>query len=196
MKITNTNLPGVLVIEPELCGDSRGFFTETWQQKRYAELGIPERFVQDNLSYSRRGVLRGLHFQHPNEQGKLVYVLQGKVFDVAVDIRIGSPTFGHWTGVVLSAQNWRQLYVPPGFAHGFCVISELALFVYKCTDFYDPATEGSILWNDPDLAIDWPTEDPEVSAKDSSALLLKAFPVKRLPRFQNEAASLPKRAMG
>ncbi len=138
MHVIDTPLPGVRIIEPKVFGDSRGFFMETWQQARYAEAGLPERFVQDNLSYSQRGVLRGLHFQNPNGQGKLVYVLQGEVFDVAVDVRLGSPTFGQSVSVLLSADNKRQFYVPPGFAHGFCVTSETALFTYKCTELYAP----------------------------------------------------------
>src|SRR5262245_53963323 len=137
MNITETELPGVLLIEPKVLGDARGFFVETYHAQRYRQAGLDVGFVQDNLSYSRRGTLRGLHYQNPHPQGKLVYVLQGDVFDVAVDIRAGSPTFGRWLGTVLSADNRRQLYVPPGFAHGFCVTSETALLAYKCTDFYD-----------------------------------------------------------
>jgi len=181
MNVTETQLPGALILEPRVFGDERGFFMETWNQARYAEAGLPERFVQDNLSYSRRGVLRGLHFQNPNPQGKLVYVLQGEVFDVAVDIRRGSPTFGQWAGVTLSAENKRQFWVPEGFAHGFVVTSETALFTYKCTDFYAPKDEGSILWNDPDLAIDWPLRDVELSAKDRVAARLADIPSERLP---------------
>jgi dTDP-4-dehydrorhamnose 3,5-epimerase len=181
MHITETTLPGVRLIEPRVFGDERGFFMETWNQARYAEIGLPERFVQDNLSYSRRGVLRGLHFQNPNGQGKLVYVLQGEVFDVAVDIRLGSPTFGQTAVAVLSAENRRQFYIPPGFAHGFCVTSETALFAYKCTEFYDPKAEASILWNDPALGIDWPVHSPELSVKDRAAPTLAEFPRDRLP---------------
>ena len=181
MHITETTLPGVRLIQPKVFGDERGFFMETWNQARYAEFGIPEHFVQDNLSFSRRGVLRGLHFQHPNGQGKLVYVLQGEVFDVAVDIRLGSPTFGQVAVAILSSENKRQFYIPPGFAHGFCVTSETALFAYKCTEFYDPAAEASLLWNDPALAIDWPVDSPDLSLKDRSALSLAEFPRERLP---------------
>jgi dTDP-4-dehydrorhamnose 3,5-epimerase len=182
MQITATPLPGVLLLQPRAFGDERGFFMETWNQARYAELGLPERFVQDNLSFSRRGVLRGLHFQNPNGQGKLVYVLQGEVFDVAVDIRRGSPTFGQFAVATLSAENKHQFYIPPGFAHGFCVTSETALFAYKCTEFYDPAAEASLLWNDPALAIPWPVDLPELSAKDRVAPTLADFPSERLPR--------------
>lgn len=184
MQIIPSRLAGALIIEPRVFGDARGFFMETWNAARYAEAGITAEFVQDNLSFSRRGVLRGLHFQKPNPQGKLVYVLAGEVFDVAVDIRVGSPTFGQWESVVLSSENRRQFYVPPGFAHGFCVTSETALFAYKCTDLYNPAAEGSVLWNDPDLAIPWPVSDPELSAKDEVGMRLKDFPRDRLPLFE------------
>jgi dTDP-4-dehydrorhamnose 3,5-epimerase len=173
----------VLILEPKVFGDERGFFLETWNQARYAEAGLPLTFVQDNLSLSRRGVLRGLHFQNPNAQGKLVYVLQGEVFDVAVDIRLGSPTFGQVETVLLSAENKRQLFIPAGFAHGFCVTSETALFAYKCTELYDPKSEGSILWNDPALGIDWPVDSPELSAKDRAAMTLAEFPRERLPVY-------------
>jgi dTDP-4-dehydrorhamnose 3,5-epimerase len=183
MNIIKTNLPGVLILEPKVFGDERGFFLETWNQARYAEAGLPLTFVQDNLSLSRRGVLRGLHFQNPNAQGKLVYVLQGEVFDVAVDIRLGSPTFGQVETVLLSAENKRQLFIPAGFAHGFCVTSETALFAYKCTELYDPKSEGSILWNDPALGIDWPVDSPELSAKDRAAMTLAEFPRERLPVY-------------
>ncbi|MHB1126541.1 MAG: dTDP-4-dehydrorhamnose 3,5-epimerase [Bacillota bacterium] len=183
MKIIETQLPGVVIIEPQVFGDTRGFFMETWNQERYAESGLPYRFVQDNLSYSARGVLRGLHFQNPQPQGKLVYVLQGEVFDVAVDIRLGSTTFGQWAGVVLSSENKRQFYVPEGFAHGFCVTSEAALFAYKCTDFYNPKTEVGILWNDPDIGIKWPVKDPVLSTKDQANFTLEKAPRDRLPRF-------------
>jgi dTDP-4-dehydrorhamnose 3,5-epimerase len=172
MKVIETPLAGLLIIEPKIFGDERGFFLETWSRKRYQEIGIDVDFVQDNLSFSRHGVLRGLHFQNPQAQGKLVYVLQGEVFDVAVDIRKGSPTFGRWHGLVLSSENKRQFWVPPGFAHGFCVTSESALFTYKCTELYAPAHERSILWNDPTLAIDWPVTEPQVSDKDRLAPLL------------------------
>lgn len=172
MKVIETPLAGLLIIEPKVFGDERGFFLETWSRQRYQEMGINVDFVQDNLSFSRRGVLRGLHFQNPQPQGKLVYVLQGEVFDVAVDIRKGSPTFGRWHGVVLSDENKRQFWVPAGFAHGFCVTSESALFAYKCTELYAPQHERSIRWDDPSLAIDWPITEPQVSDKDRLAPLL------------------------
>ena len=172
MKVTETPLAGLLIIEPKVFGDDRGFFLETWSRKRYQEMEINVDFVQDNLSFSRRGVLRGLHFQNPQAQGKLVYVLQGEVFDVAVDIRKGSPTFGLWHGVVLSGENKRQFWVPAGFAHGFCVTSESALFCYKCTELYAQPHERSIRWDDPTLAIDWPVTEPQVSEKDRLAPLL------------------------
>ena len=183
MNVIETTLPGVVIIEPKVFGDERGFFMETWNQQRYVDAGIPAGFVQDNLSYSRRGVLRGLHFQNPNPQGKLVSVYQGEVYDVAVDIRRGSPTFGQWTAVTLSAENKRQFYVPEGFAHAFVVTSETALFSYKCTDLYNPKAEGSILWNDPDLAIDWPIDNPELSAKDREGKRLKDFALAELPTY-------------
>lgn len=164
-------------------GDARGFFMETWHQQRYAAAGLPASFVQDNLSLSKQGTLRGLHFQHPHAQGKLVFVLQGEVFDVAVDIRNGSPTFGQWVGVTLSADNKRQLYIPAGFAHGFCVTSETALFAYKCTDFYQPQAEGGIIWDDPELGIEWPIDTPLLSAKDRTYPRLQELPPERLPQY-------------
>ncbi|MFH2124426.1 MAG: dTDP-4-dehydrorhamnose 3,5-epimerase [Pseudomonadota bacterium] len=172
MKVIETPLAGLLIIEPKVFGDERGFFLETWSRKRYQDMGIDVDFVQDNLSFSGREVLRGLHFQNPQTQGKLVYVLQGEVFDVAVDIRKGSPTFGHWHGVILSAENKRQFWVPAGFAHGFCVTSDTALFAYKCTELYAPQYEKSIRWDDPSLAINWPANEPQVSDKDRLAPLL------------------------
>jgi dTDP-4-dehydrorhamnose 3,5-epimerase len=182
VNVIETKLPGVLILEPKVFGDERGFFMETWHQARYEEVGVPARFVQDNLSLSSRGVLRGLHFQNPNPQGKLICVLQGEVFDVAVDIRIGSPTFGEWEGVSLSAENKRQLYIPEGFAHGFVTVSSAALFSYKCTDYYNPKTEGSILWNDADIGISWPVDTPILSDKDKAASPLREVPVSVLPR--------------
>jgi dTDP-4-dehydrorhamnose 3,5-epimerase len=166
MKVIETALPGVLIIEPQVHGDVRGFFVETWHAQRYAEHGLPERFVQDNHSRSSRGVLRGLHYQLQQPQGKLVRVTQGEVFDVAVDIRRGSPSFGQWAGVRLSGENHRQFYVPPGFAHGFCTLSETADFLYKCTDYYHPQSEHGVLWNDPDIGIEWPELDVRLSDKD------------------------------
>lgn len=173
MEITPTAIPDVLLIKPKVFGDSRGYFQETFQAERYAEAGIPGPFVQDNVSLSQKGVLRGLHFQNPHPQGKLVHVLEGEVFDVAVDLRRNSPTFGQWVGEYLSADNHHQLWVPPGFAHGFCVTSERALFAYKCTDYYNASTEGCLLWNDPEIGIDWPVENPLVSEKDKQGLLLR-----------------------
>jgi dTDP-4-dehydrorhamnose 3,5-epimerase len=183
MNIVETNLPDVLIIEPRVFGDERGFFMETWNGKRYEEAGLPGRFVQDNLSYSARGVLRGLHFQNPQPQGKLVSVLRGEVFDVAVDIRVGSPTFGEWTGVTLSAENKRQFYVPPDFAHGFLVTGEDTLFFYKCTDYYAPSAEGIVLWNDPEIGIEWPTDAPTLSERDSKAPSLREMPEGSLPHY-------------
>lgn len=184
MRAIEAEIPGLLVIEPDVFGDDRGFFLETWQQPRYAELGLVRPFVQDNLAYSCRGVLRGLHAQHPHSQGKLVQVLRGEVFDVAVDIRRGSPYFGRWVGAILSADNHRQFYVPEGFAHGYCVLSEDALFAYKCTDLYHPETQFSVRWDDPDLGIDWPYQGaPELSAKDRDAPLLRDIAIERLPEY-------------
>jgi dTDP-4-dehydrorhamnose 3,5-epimerase len=181
VKVIETKLPGVLIIEPRAFGDARGFFMETWQQERYEKIGIREKFVQDNLSYSTRGVLRGLHYQQPNTQGKLVSVVHGEVFDVAVDIRVGSPTFGQWVGVNLSGENHRQLWVPPGFAHGFCVLSDTTYFTYKCTDVYTPSAEGGIIWNDPNIGIEWPMKDIVLSEKDQVYSRLKDIPGERLP---------------
>ena len=183
MEVIETELPGVLILEPKVFGDARGFFLETWNQERYREAGMPAEFVQDNLSFSGKGTLRGLHFQNPNAQGKLVQVLQGEVYDVAVDIRQGSPTFGKWVGVTLSAENRRQIFVPAGFAHGFCVTSDNALFSYKCTDIYNPKAEVSIIWNDPDIGIDWPVTEPELSEKDRLAGRLSQLPEDRLPSY-------------
>ncbi len=177
MKISETELPGVLLLEPKRFGDDRGFFMELFHAKRYSEAGIPGPFVQDNFSRSAKGILRGLHFQQPHAQGKLVQVFAGAVYDVAVDIRRGSPTFGKWVGMELSADNRRQLWVPAGFAHGFCVLSESADFHYKCTELYSPASEHGIAWNDPDLGIPWPVKSPLLSPKDSAAPRLKDAPV-------------------
>lgn len=183
MNVIQTDLRGVLIVEPIFHGDSRGFFVETYQKERYLQNGIEVDFVQDNLSYSKRGILRGLHYQYPQAQDKLVQVLEGEILDVAVDIRKGSPTFGHAVTVHLSSDNKRQLFVPKGFAHGFCVLSEMALFSYKCSDFYNPKTEGGILWSDPDLKIDWPIPRPQLSEKDRSYPRLKAIEEHRLPQY-------------
>ena len=183
MKVITTELPGVLLIEPNVFGDQRGFFMETYHQARYRETGIPEHFVQDNQSRSRRGVLRGLHYQLVQPQGKLVWVARGQVFDVAVDIRRGSPTFGRWAGAVLDDNNHHQFYIPPGFAHGFCVLSEEADFFYKCTDYYHPQSEQGILWNDPAIGIDWPIQEPLLSAKDLRLPLLAGQVPEKLPLY-------------
>lgn len=166
MKITTTALPGVLIIEPKAFGDARGFFLETFQSERYAKTGITLPFVQDNHSRSQRGVLRGLHLQRKRPQGKLVSVSRGSVFDVAVDINPQSATFGEYVGIELSDDNHLQLWIPPGYAHGFCVLSEVADFQYKCTDFYYPEDEAGIIWNDPDVNIAWPLDNPLLSEKD------------------------------
>ena len=184
MKVTELSVPGVLLIEPKVFGDARGFFLETFQAQRYADAGVKDPFVQDNLSLSRRGVLRGLHFQNPQPQGKLVSVLSGEVFDVAVDIRRGSPTFGKWCGAILGEENKHQLWVPPNFAHGFVVLSEQALFSYKCTQLYKPEAEGVIAWNDPDLGIDWRFDGtPSLSARDQGGVRLRDYPVEKLPTY-------------
>jgi dTDP-4-dehydrorhamnose 3,5-epimerase len=171
----------MVLIEPKVVGDDRGFFCEIYHAERYAQAGVPSEFVQDNYSRSIKNTLRGLHFQQPHAQGKLVQVFQGAVFDVAVDIRRGSPTFGKWFGTELSAENKRQLWIPPGFAHGFCVVSEMADFFYKCTDFYFADAERCIAWNDPELGIQWPIMQPILSKKDSSAPRLSES--KTLPRY-------------
>jgi dTDP-4-dehydrorhamnose 3,5-epimerase len=180
MNVITCDIPGLLVIEPKVFGDVRGFFMETWNRQRYAVAGLDWDFVQDNLSLSRRGILRGLHFQNPGGQGKLVYVLQGEVYDVAVDLRKSSPTFGRSYGLTLSAENKRQFFVPPGFAHGFAVLSETALFVYKCTSLYAPQNELTLAWNDPELGIKWPLEAPVLSEKDTRGLRLRDLPRDRL----------------
>lgn len=178
MKVTETDLPGVLIIEPKAFGDERGFFLETFQSERYREVaGISLPFVQDNHSRSKRGVLRGLHLQTRHVQGKLVRAARGEIFDVAADVDPKSSTFGRWVGVMLSDTNHRQLWIPPGYAHGFVVVSEIADFEYKCTDYYDPQAETGVIWNDPELAIAWPVENPALSEKD-----------KRLPKLAELAA--------
>ncbi len=178
MKIIDTKIPDVKIIEPAVFGDERGFFMETWSQQKFEELvtGKETNFVQDNHSKSKQGILRGLHYQSVNTQGKLVRVVSGEVFDVAVDIRKGSATFGQWVGVCLSAENKRQLWIPEGFAHGFYVTSEEAEFVYKCTNYYNPASEVSIAWNDIDIGIEWPfTTKPMLSEKDNNAMSLESY---------------------
>lgn len=180
MIVTRCDISGLLVVEPKLIGDARGFFLEMWNERRYGESGLDARFVQDNVSLSRRGILRGLHYQNPNAQGKLVSVLAGEVFDVAVDLRRSSPTFGKWHGLTLSGETKRQFFIPPGFAHGFLVTSDQALFHYKCTALYSPKDELTLMWNDPDLNIDWPVQTPLLSEKDKHGLRLKELPVDRL----------------
>jgi len=165
MNVIQTPLSGLLIIEPKIFSDERGFFFEGYEQRRYSELGIPH-FVQDNLSHSKKNVLRGLHYQYSQTQGKLVYVIRGHVWDVCIDIRKSSPTFGLWFGIELSEDNHKQIYIPPGFAHGFCVLSDEADFHYKCTDFYLPNAERGIIWNDPELNITWPISNPILSSKD------------------------------
>jgi dTDP-4-dehydrorhamnose 3,5-epimerase len=181
MNVVKTELPGVLIIEPKVFGDDRGFFYESFQAARYAQAGLSGPFVQDNHSRSVKRTLRGLHFQEPRGQGKLVQVLRGTVYDVAVDIRRGSPHFGKWVGVELSEGQPRQVWIPPGFAHGFCVLSDSADFFYKCTQFYAPEAEQSIAWDDPRIGIRWPVSDPILSPKDRNAPRLDDAPV--LPRF-------------
>ncbi len=183
MRVIDTTLPGVKLIEPDVFGDARGFFFEGWNRARYAEHGLSFDVVQTNLSRSARGVLRGLHYQWPNPQGKLVSVIEGEVYDVAVDIRRGSPTFGQWTAAVLSAENKRQMWVPEGFAHGFVVTSEHALFHYLVTTPYDRAADASLRWNDAALAINWPIAEPALSDKDAKAPFLADIPEHRLPMY-------------
>ncbi len=180
MNVVRCELDGLLIIEPKAFGDARGFFMETWNQRRYRDAGLQVNFVQDNISVSRRGALRGLHFQNPSPQGKLVSVLQGEVFDVAVDLHRSSPTFGKWHGLRLSEVNKRQFFVPAGFAHGFLVLSETAMFHYKCTDFYSPKDEMTLRWDDPAIGIEWPMKQPTLSEKDAKGLLLKEVPPERL----------------
>jgi len=185
VKVIETSLPGVLIIEPKVFGDARGFFLETFHAQRYAEYGIPGselRFVQDNHSRSQKNVLRGLHYQLENPQGKLVSVSMGAVFDVVADINPDSQTCGQWVGVELNEENHRQIWIPPGYAHGFCVISDIADFHYKCTAMYDPASESGVVWNDPDINIKWPVDVPLLSDKDVKLPMLKAVERKLLPR--------------
>lgn len=183
MKIIETTLPEVILLEPKVFGDQRGFFLETYQAERYRQAGIELPFVQDNQSRSGKGVLRGLHFQLNFPQGKLVQVARGEIFDVAVDIRLGSPTFGRWFGTVLNDVNLRQMYIPPGFAHGFCVLSDVVDFLYKCTDYYHPEDEGGVAWDDPALNIEWPAVTPLLSAKDRQNQRLKDVPKEKLPKY-------------
>jgi len=183
MQVIETDLPGVVLVEPAVFEDGRGYFLETYHSHRYAENGLPSAFVQQNLSFSKRGVLRGLHYQLGRPQGKLVMVARGEIFDVAVDIRKNSPTYGRWTGATLSTANCRQIYIPEGFAHGFCVTGESATIVYMCTDFYAPAEERGIRWDDPMLKIPWPVEEPILNGKDAAYPFLADAPPCDLPEF-------------
>jgi dTDP-4-dehydrorhamnose 3,5-epimerase len=183
VKLIETGLPGLVVVEPVVHGDSRGFFMESWHAGRYGDAGLPDRFVQSNVARSAPGVIRGLHYQHPGAQGKLVSVVEGRVFDVAVDIRSDSPTFRQWAGVELSASNHRQLYVPAGFAHGFCVLGDSALLFYLCTTQFNAEYDSGIAWNDPDIGIEWPIEPGSLSEKDRNAPRLRNVPRERLPRM-------------
>ena len=183
MKITETDLPGVLLIEPRVFADARGCFFESWNKQTYADAGLDLDFVQGNVSESVRGVLRGLHYQWPNPQGKLVSVLEGEVYDVAVDIRRGSPHFGRWTAAILSASNHRQLWIPEGFAHGFATLSERAVFAYQCTALYDRVTDAGIRWNDARIGIDWPIAEPSLSDKDAISPFLDDIAADRLPEW-------------
>ncbi len=183
MKIVRTRLPGSVVIEPVVHGDARGFFYESFHARTFAEAGLAMNFVQTNVSRSAQGVLRGLHYQWPNPQGKLVSVLEGEVYDVAVDIRTGSPTFGQWAAAILSADNKRHFWVPEGFAHGFAVLSAQATFLYQCTALYDRTADAAIRWNDADIAIDWPIAEPVLSAKDQRAPFLADVERDKLPVY-------------
>lgn len=182
--VTPTSLPEVLLIEPRIFNDQRGFFFESYHGERYPAQGLPARFVQDNVSHSKCGVLRGLHYQLGNPQGKLIMVMAGEICDVAVDVRRGSPTFGRWVATTLSSRNCLQLYIPEGFAHGFCVLSETATVLYKCTAYYTPAEERTIRWDDPALSIAWPVADPILSEKDARAPTLASMPPGDLPLFR------------
>lgn len=184
MEVQQTKLPGVVLIKPRVFGDARGSFCEVWHQARYDEIGVPgdgAAFVQDNVSVSQRGVLRGLHLQHPNGQGKLVSAIRGRIFDVAADVRPSSPTFGQWVGFELDGLQRHQLYIPPGYAHGFVALEDNTVVQYKCTALYSPGDELSVIWNDPQIGIEWPIAEPTQSAKDAAAPLLSEIPVERLP---------------
>ncbi|MBK6687058.1 MAG: dTDP-4-dehydrorhamnose 3,5-epimerase [Deltaproteobacteria bacterium] len=179
MKVIKTDLPEVLVLEPKVYGDDRGFFLETYHRQRYRDVGVDVDFVQDNHSKSAQGVLRGMHWQVARPQAKLVWCISGKIYDVAVDVRPGSPNFGKWTGVELDSDNKRQIYVPAGFAHGFCALSEGVQIIYKCSDLYDPSDEGGVIWNDPAIGIRWPISEPVLSTKDA---VLPPLSAAKLPR--------------
>ena len=182
MQLKRTDIEGLLVIEPDIYRDKRGFFLESFHKEKYKKLGIKRDFVQDNLSFSRKDVLRGLHFQVQRPQAKLVQTIFGEVFDVAVDLRKNSPTFGQWFSIILSGDNMKQMFIPEGFAHGFCVISETALFSYKCSDIFVADDEGGILWSDPDLSISWPCSNPQLSEKDRRMPFLSQLDEGDLPR--------------
>jgi dTDP-4-dehydrorhamnose 3,5-epimerase len=179
----NTSLPEVWELQPKVFRDARGFFLETYHQQKFSDLGIPDAFVQDNHSRSAKGTLRGLHYQLRHTQAKLCRVVEGEVMDVAVDVRLGSPTFGKWTSVLLSAERQNQIFIPQGFAHGFVALSDTVQFLYKCSDIYDPTSEYGIIWNDPDLAISWGVANPLVSEKDAKYSTLAAMPREFLPRY-------------
>jgi dTDP-4-dehydrorhamnose 3,5-epimerase len=184
LKQKETSLPGVVIIEVDIFTDTRGFFFEAYHQKKYADIGLDQVFVQDNLSHSRLGTLRGLHYQLKHAQAKLIYVVSGEIFDVAVDVRRGSPTFGQWTGVYLSQENRQQIFVPRGFAHGFCVLSNTADIVYKCTDLYVPDDEHGVYYADPQIGIQWPEKTPILSEKDSKYPNLNEIPEVHLPVYR------------
>jgi dTDP-4-dehydrorhamnose 3,5-epimerase len=184
VKVIETILPGCVVIEPDVFGDARGFFYESYNAQTYKDAGFDLNFVQSNVSRSAHAVLRGLHYQFPNPQGKLVSVVEGEVYDVAVDIRVGSPTFGRWTAAVLSSHNKRHFWIPEGFAHGFAVLSEFATFSYQCTALYDRAADAGIRWNDGDIGVDWPVGAPQLSEKDEKAPFLRDIPRDTLPQFR------------
>ena len=191
MRFLATGLPGVIVVEPTVHRDPRGFFVETYHEPRYREHGIVGPFVQDNHSFSRRGTLRGLHGQSPHPQGKLVRVIEGEIWDVAVDVRIGSPCFGQHASALLSAENFRQIYVPPGVIHGFCVLSLVAQVEYKCTEVYDPKADFGVRWNDPELAVPWPIAEPVLSEKDARAPLLRDVRDRLIPFLPGPPARRP-----
>ena len=183
MNVLSTKISEVKIVEPKRFGDSRGYFFESYNEQRYFDFGITSRFVQDNCSFSCAGTVRGLHFQLNHPQAKLVQVLKGEVFDVAVDIRVGSPTFGQWVGEFLSVENGKQLYIPEGFAHGFCVVSKEALFSYKCSDYYHPEDEGGVLWSDSSIGITWPDVEPVLSDKDQRYDFLHNLSREMLPKY-------------
>ena len=186
IQVLPTEIADVVILEPQVFGDDRGFFMETYHREKFTDLGLDFTFVQDNLSRSKKNVLRGLHYQLMTPQGKFVTAVRGKIFDVAVDVRRGSPTFGKWFGAVLSEENKRQMMIPEGFAHGFCVLSDEADVLYKCTGYYDPADDRGILWSDPDLAIEWPVGDPLLSEKDLRLPTLRQLPEDSLPAYRTE----------